>query len=151
MTEHVVAFDLGVKWNPNAPEAILLSDDYGRTALALNAHHDDPDNRCVVLLWSGVHSACMADPNDEAISGHRLYRSGLSDVLWAGVVRDSAAVDALEAQNRVHPSQDAPRFEKLMHHVVLLKECVVEVIAERVTVHRFEGRTLAALSAVVGR
>ena len=60
-----------------------------------------------------------------------------------------AAVDALEAQNRVSPSHDAARFEKLTHHVVLLKECVVEVVAEGVTVHRREGATFDALSAIV--
>jgi hypothetical protein len=43
----------------------------------------------------------MSDPNDEAISGHRLYGSGLSEVLWAGVIRDSDTVRALEKQNRV--------------------------------------------------
>jgi hypothetical protein len=96
MPEHVAAIDLGVTWEPNAPSAILLSDDVGKTVLALNRHVDDPDERCVVLIWSGTHSACLADPNDEAISGHRLYRSGLSDVMWAGVVRDSDVIQALE-------------------------------------------------------
>jgi hypothetical protein len=151
MAEQVVALDLGVTWDPNAPEALLLSDDIGRTALALNPHHDDQDKRCVVLVWSGVHSARMGDPNDEAFSGHPLYGSGLSDVLWAGVVRDSAEVVALEARNRVHADHDASRYETLAHHVLLLKECVVEVIAERVTVDRLEGTTFDALRAVITR
>jgi hypothetical protein len=149
MAEHVVTLDLGVRWNPNAPEALLLSDDFGKTMLALNPHHGDPDRRCVVLVWSGARSASRADPNDEAISGHRLYERGLNKVLWAGDVRGSNAIRALEMQNRVHPYHDPSRFEGLVHHVVLLKECVVEVVAEAVSVRRFEGRTLDAVNAAM--
>ena len=47
----------------------MLSDDSGTTVLALNSHHDDSDQRSVVLVWSGSRYACMADPNDEAIRG----------------------------------------------------------------------------------
>ncbi len=143
--------DLGVKWNPNAPEARLLSDDFGKTVLSLNPHHDDADRSCVVFAWSGTRTACMADPNDEAISGHRLYGSGLSDVLWAGVVRDSDAIRALEQQNRVHPYHDPSRFDGLTHHVVPLKECVVEVVAEGLSILRLEGTTVdAAVAALRG-
>jgi len=149
MAEQVVALDLGVTWDPNAPDALLLSDDFGKTVLALNPHHDDPDRRCVVMVWSGAHSACLADPNDEAISGHRLYESGLSKVLWAGVVRNSEVIRALEMQNRVHPSHDPSRFESLVHHVVLLKECVAEVVAKEVTIQRLEGSTLDAVTAAM--
>ena len=149
MAERVEAVDLGVKWNPNAPEARLLSDDFGKTALALKPHHDDADRSCVVLAWSGTRTACMADPNDEAISGHRLYGSGLGDVLWAGVVRDSDAIRALEQQNRVHPYHDPSRFDGLTHHVVLLRECVVEVVAEGLSILRFEGTTVDAAVAAL--
>jgi hypothetical protein len=150
MAEHVVALDLGVTWEPNAPAAILLSDDYGKTVLALNPHHDDPDRRSVALVWSGSRYACMADPNDEAISGHRLCASGLGDVLWAGAVRDSDLIRALETQNRVHLNHDPSRFEPLTHHVVLLKECVVEVVAPALSIQRFEGSTLDAATGAIG-
>ena len=136
-------------WNPNAPEAFLLSDVFGKTVLALKPHHNDTDRRCVVLVWSGTRSACLADPNDEAKSGHRLYQSGLSNVLWAGLVRDSETIVALERANRVHPYHDPTRFESLQHHVILLKECAAEVVAEAVTVQRFEGTTLAAVTAAM--
>ena len=52
----------------------------------------------------------------------------------AGVVLDSVVIRALEMQNRVHPDHDPSRFGHLTHHVVLLKECVVEVVAEAVSV-----------------
>ena len=117
--------------------------------LALKPHHNDTDRRCVALVWSGTRSACLADPNDEAKSGHRLYESGLSNVLWAGLVRDSETIVALERANRVHPNHDPTRFESLQHHVILLKECAAEVVAEAVTVQRFEGTTLAAVTAAM--
>lgn len=144
MTEHVNALDLGVRREPNAPSAILLSDDHGTTALAVNGHSDDHDQRCVVLVWSGTRSACLSDPNDEAISGNRLFGHGLNNVLWVGAVSDSDVIRALEVQNRTHPSHDPARFERLAHHIDLLKECVAEVVAEEISVHRVEGTTLEA-------
>ena len=38
----------------------------------------------------------------------------------------------------------------LTHHVVLLKECVVKVVAETVSIQRFEGTTLDAATAAMG-
>lgn len=74
--ERVEVLDLSVKWEPNAPEAVLITDDFGKTVLALNAEPGSQDPRCVVLTWTGTRSACLTDPNDEAISGHRLYKKG---------------------------------------------------------------------------
>lgn len=146
MAERVTILHLDVEWEPNAPEAVLLSGDHGATVLSLNAHRDDEDQRCVVLQWTGTSSACFSGPNDEAISGHRLYGKGLKDVSWAGQVLDSKLVRGLERQNRVHPHHDAARFAQLAHHVVLLKEGVVEVVARSLAVRRFDGSTLEAAS-----
>lgn len=144
MAEHVDTLELGVTWDPNDPSAVLLSDDTGRAVLALRPHHDDADARCVVVVWRGVRFSSLSDPNDEAVSGHRLYGRGLSEVLWAGSVRDSTLVAALEQQNQVHPHHQASRFGRLQHHVLLTKECVAEVVAEDVAVSRVEGTTLNA-------
>lgn len=144
MTEHVVALDLGVVWQPNAPEAMLLADDSGQTVLAINPHPDDQDQRCVVLVWTGTHSASLADPNDETISGHRLYDKGLSEVLWAGLVPRQRTHRSLERQGSVHPSHEPSRFDGLTHHVLQLKECVTDVVARAITVRRTGGTTLDA-------
>jgi hypothetical protein len=144
MDEHVTILDLGVAWDPNAPEAILISNDSGRTVLALNPHFDDDDQRCVVLVWTGARSASLSGPNDEAISGHRLYKKGLGQGLWAGQVLDSELVRSLERANRVHPRHNPSRFEHLEHHVLLLKEGVAEVVADAVSVQRIIGSTLNA-------
>jgi hypothetical protein len=142
--EHVTVLDLGVVGAPNAPEAVLVSDGFGGTVLALNPHFDDEDQGCVVLVWTGTRSASLAGPNDEAISGHRLYEKGLGDAPWAGQVIDSELVHALERENRVHAHHDSFRFEHLAHHVLRLKERVAEVVAESIAVRRLDGSTLDA-------
>lgn len=144
MREHVSAVDLGVTWSPGTPEATLLIEDLGKTVLALRAHHDDADQGCVVLVWTGTQSAQMGGVNDEAISGHHLAARGLRDVLWAGTVRNSRLIRSLERQNSVHPYHDRSRFQGLTHYVLPLKEGVVEVVAERVEVLRITGSTLQA-------
>lgn len=151
MAEHVVPLDLIADWDPNAPRAVMVSDDSGRTALALRAHQDDADQRCVVLVWTGVRWASMSEPNDEALSGHRLYDRGLQDVRGVGVVRQSELITELETRNRAHPSHDAAAFTRLVHHLVLLKECTVEVVAEVLTLRRAAGpASEAAISALAG-
>ena len=150
MVERVEVLDLGVVWDPNAPEAILASNDLGRTVLALNPRNDDVDQRCVVLVWTGTaRSARLSDPNDEAISGHRIHREGLNGLLWAGQVRDSETISRLEQQNRVHPGHNPARFKGLVHHVVLLKEGAAEVVASTLSVRRLDGPTLGAVSAAM--
>jgi hypothetical protein len=139
MTEHVAPLHLGVMWNPNAPDAVLVSTDDGRAALAMNAHPSDEDQRVVVLVWSGCHAAVMAPPNDEARDQHRLFGIGLRELLWAGEVEGSqwaATVDPLKARP---PGT---------HFVVLTKEATVEVLARALTVRRLPGSTRDAAASL---
>jgi hypothetical protein len=148
MAERVVPWDAGCRWEPNAPDAVLTISDAGRAALAVNAHSDDANQDCVVFSWSGTSAAVMGSPNDEAISGHRLYQHGLSGLLWAGRVEQSEWIAGLERQNRVHPRHDTARFTRLIHFILPLKEGTVEVVAEKVTVLRRPGPTASAAAAV---
>jgi len=149
VSERVDRLDVGTRWEPNAPDAVLVADDQGTVVLALNAHPEDEDHRAITLVWSGAHSATMGDPNDEAISGHRLYRTGLDAVHWAGVVHGSELIADLEARNRVHPGHDARQYGDLRHYVLPLKECVVEVVATHLTMSRVEGSTKQAVATVL--
>lgn len=144
MVEHVESVDLGVTWDPNSPNAVLASGDSGVTVLAVNAHRDDRDQRCVVLAWSGTRSAAMSEPNDEALPGHRLYDRGFANVLWAGLVKDSEVSAELEERARVHSEHDPARFASLLHYVVPLKECTVEVVAVALSTNRIGGPTTHA-------
>lgn len=95
----------------------------------------------MVLVWNGVESATLGAPNDEAVRGHRLWRRGLSEVQWMGVVQGSALRSDLKSQNSVHPGHDPARFDVLEHYIVLLKEGVAEVVATSVEVHRMDAGT----------
>ena len=149
MAERVVGVGFTVSWEPNAPDAVMISNDLGRTVLALRGHPDDEDQRNVVLVWSGVESATLSAPNDEAVSGHRLWRHGLSEVLWIGIVEGSALRSDLKRQNSVHPGHDPARFDSLEHYIVLLKECVAEVVARSIETHRMDGGTLESAAAAL--
>jgi hypothetical protein len=149
MTEQVTSLELGVEWDPVDPEAVLLANDEGRAVLALDAHFDDPDQRTVVLSWSGARYSAIGGPNDEARKGHRLYNKGLGSVLWIGEVAHSELIAALEKQDSVHARHDPIRFAHLLHHVVLTKESTIEVIADSLVVSRVAGSTIeAAVKAV---
>ncbi len=146
MTERVVPWIAGVRWEPNAPAAVLIATDAGLAALALRPHPADTDHNCVVVVWSGTQEAVMGAPNDEALPGHRLYERGLAELTWAGIVEHSERIARLEQASRIHPRHDAARFSRLHHYILPLKEDVVEVIAETVTVQRQPGSPLRAAS-----
>lgn len=151
MGERVVESGIRIEWEPNAPKAVMISDDFGRTAVALGAHPDDADRRALVLLWRGVEFAALSAPNDEAITGHPLWQLGLQDVRWLGLVERSARVRALAAQNAVHPAHDPRPYDLLQHYIARLKECVAEVVASSLETYRHGGSTLEAAAAVLSR
>lgn len=128
----MVPLDIGVQWEPNAPDAVLVHFDGGSAALALNAHMDDEDRRTVALVWTDCDAALMSPPNDEAIHRHRLYGCGLREVLWLGVVQDSRWAASFEPMQHHPPGK---------HFVVLTKEATVEVLAQGLSVLRVAGST----------
>src|SRR5580765_96385 len=147
VAEHVIPYDLASDiefgWEPNAPDAVLFCDDFGRAALAQRAHPDDPDQRCVVLRWDMVIHAQLTPPNDEGRQEHRLYDAGVRDLLWLGVVQESRLVQELKpCWPRAGESRAVP-----IHYVVVAKECIVEVVALDVEVYRVDGRPRQAAAA----
>jgi hypothetical protein len=52
------------------------------------------------------------------------------------IVEQSKWIRDLERRNRVHPRHDAARYVRLTHFILPLKECTVEVVAEKVSVLR---------------
>ena len=136
VAEHVVPVDVLTDWEPHTPAAVLLSNDAGRTVLALNPHPDDADRRCVALVWQGCQWSTM---RGGPASTHALYEHGLQDVLGVGVVRESRLVRDL-----------AWRGEgELVHHIVRLADCTAEIVAELLSVERVAGTTVEAATAAL--
>lgn len=52
MVECVQSIDVGVVWDPNASNSVMLSTDDADTVLALNSRYDDDDSRAVILRWT---------------------------------------------------------------------------------------------------
>ena len=150
MAEHVETVDLGVRWQPNGPEAVLLVDQ-GLAVLALRPHIDDDDQSCVVLVWRDSYSARLGSPNDEGLLNHALYGKGLESVRWAGIVIESSAVTEVRRQSSDKVSRPGIGLVDRpipTHFVVLTKDCTVEVIADAVEILRVGGTTReAALTA----
>jgi hypothetical protein len=94
-----------------------------------------------VIEWKEPYASLMGPPNDEAISGHRLWDRGLKDVLWAGEVFGSSWVRYLERMNEVHPRYDPHRFEGLRHFVLRLKESTFECVARGFVSEKRRGPT----------
>jgi hypothetical protein len=130
VSERVVPILEGVKWHPNAPDAVLVQNDSGRACLALRAHPDDADQGCVVFVWTQCTRVVMGVPNDEANHQHRLYGSGFKDLLWAGQALDSNWI-AEDATMRSRPP--------LAHFIVPTKERTVEVVADDMATLRIAG------------
>lgn len=131
--DYVVPLDVMARWDAVAPRAEVAGPIDGRAALAVAPHPDDPDQRCVVLLWAGARSITQSDPR-APLSRHRLADRGLRDVAWVGVVRNSDETGAAK---------------DLVHHLVLLDDRAVEVVAELLTVHRVPGDTAEAVKRLV--
>lgn len=130
VSEYVEPLDVMVRWDAIAPRAEIAGPVDGRAAVALAPHPDDSDQRCVVLLWTGARSVTASDPH-APLSRHRLAEHGLRDVAWVGVVRNSGAVAAADGAG--------DGAGDVVHHLVLLDDRTVEVVAELLTVRRSAG------------
>ena len=137
----VTPIEVGITWDPNAPDAVLISGDNSVAVLALNANIGDPSRDAVVFTWLGCRGTRLQPWNDEGILGHPLWGQGLQDVRWIGELSSSYWLDE-------HPGS-AGRDNGLRHFVLPLKECVVEVLADSFSISRRPGPTHEAASGVV--
>jgi len=69
-------------------------------------------------------------PNDEAFSGHPLYKKGLRPY---GVfeIKASSWVDYFEKMNSVHPSHKKELFQKYRHFVFSFHDTTLEIISDK--------------------
>jgi hypothetical protein len=107
-----------------APEPRVLADD---TSLSLLYRTDD--DRYAVVRFPLCFYLAFGSPNDEALGGHPLSRSGLRHYS-VHEVHGSALVRELERRNSVHPRHDPESYLTGRRHYVFTfqdstLECVV--------------------------
>lgn len=126
--ERAVPLDVGVRWDPNADDAVLIHRD-SQATLLLRPNADDPSDDWLALRWDDCYGSVLTGPNDEARSGHRLWAHGLSECLWSAEVLESRWIADLEHANSVHPRHQPERYARLRHVILLLKETTFECVA----------------------
>jgi hypothetical protein len=93
--------------------------------------YDTPNEEVAVVQFPVCQQFIYGHPNDETLSGHPLYSSGLKHYSVYRV-SESSRIKALERANSVHPRHDASRYRSGMEHYVFTfqdgtLECLVEV------------------------
>jgi hypothetical protein len=88
-------------------------------------------------------------PNDEAISGHRLYEMGLRPY-GSFEVLNSSWIASLEKANRVHSSHTPELFSDYRHFILTFHDSMLEFIAESFSTSSHEGAVLTVLMESVG-
>lgn len=133
--ERVVPYDLGVEWEPNTSDPVLMQ--HGVNAhLAVDPYFDDNDRRLVVIRLRRCQGVWLGYPNDEGISGHRLYRRGLSDCRWTGEVLESEWIESIVTVASAHRRFSRESWVGLRHWILLFKDKTAECIAREISVTR---------------
>lgn len=136
--------DLGVSIDVGAPLPHVVTSG-SRTAVVFHRGIVDPDwdgtyvtvvdpssdasRQLAVIVFDGVMATLMGPPNDEAISGHPLWNSGLQPYA-AHVVVGSEWIDEYERRNRVHPHHSPEHWQRLTHYLIAFHDETFECIAE---------------------
>jgi hypothetical protein len=82
-----------------------------------------------LVKFSGLYLHLIGAPNDEAFSGHPLYKNGLRPY-GTFVIEDSSWIKEYAKRNRVHPYHSDDLFENYNHYVWSFHDETLEVISE---------------------
>ena len=138
--------------------------DEGRLLIAYIAHRPDPEfdgtnpgsissataGQSIAILTADPYLALQfGPPNDEAISGHRLYGLGLRPYS-AFEVRNSYWIASFEKANRVHSSHTPELFSGYRHFILTFQDSTLEFIARSFSVSLRQGAVLPTLMEAVG-
>ncbi|TSE09425.1 hypothetical protein C1D09_015940 [Mesorhizobium intechi] len=151
---------------PSSAGAALphLFADEGRLVVAYIANASDPSfdgtnprsvppaigsQSIAVLAAEPCLALQFGPPNDEAISGHRLYPLGLR-AYGAFEVCNSSWIASLEKANRVHSSHTAELFSDHRHFILTFHDSTLEFIAKSFSTSLRKGAVLTALMEAAG-
>ncbi len=117
----------------------------------LNAKRVDPavtENYCGIIIFSQILAHMMGEPNDEALSGHRLYERGLG-AYRVFEIHNSSWIDLYRRMNSVHPSHSDALFDGYKHFVFTFKDSCFECIAKKFDVEIAYGRPQQILANII--
>lgn len=86
------------------------------------------DDRTAVVKFENCLIHKFGAPNDEALSGHALYKNGLQHYSIFKVSKSSWLKD-LEKMNSVHPRHDKGRFLAYSHFIFTFHDSTFECIS----------------------
>ncbi len=81
-----------------------------------NSSDEDDEYVTVQFINSYIHT--FGPPNDEAFTGHPLFKIGLRPYSAVEIL-ESGWIDALESMNSVHPHHDKIQFLNNKRHFIL--------------------------------
>ncbi|SDA86148.1 hypothetical protein [Mesorhizobium qingshengii] len=103
------------------------------------------DGQSVAIITADPYVAFQfGPPNDEALSGHRLYGLGLQPYSAFEVV-NSSWIASLEEANRVHPRHMPELFSGRRHFILTFHDSTLEFIARDFQVGLRKGAMLKVL------
>jgi hypothetical protein len=92
----------------------------------------EPDTYALIRFGM-IQAHYFGPPNDEAISGHPLYKKGLSSYSCYQVI-NSPWIRIMEQRNSVHPSHRPEGYNGLIHYIFTFHDSTFECIARSLSV-----------------
>jgi len=154
--------DLGVKWDADTPMPMLLSGLRTFVAFYLSIRDPvadrtnprvpdpQPDYDIGIVEFKRVTSVKIGSPNDETLSGHPLWGSGL-EFYSAHEIKNSPWITELMEVDRAHERFDESHWGGRHHYVLTFHDETLECIAKWTIIRAAPGATmpevLARLSA----
>jgi hypothetical protein len=99
------------------------------TETSLLLRYVTADDAVAVIRFPLVHIFQFGEPNDEALRGHPLSKSGLQ-FYSVQRVENSPWLQELERRNSLHPQHDRDRFlEDKVHYIFTFQDSTLECVA----------------------
>jgi hypothetical protein len=122
--ECAVVFESWPQPNAGAPMPLVNADE-----ASLYIRYRTAAGKIAVVYFQLYNSFTFGSPNDEALSGHRLFGRGLT-FYSVHRVENSSWIARLEQQNSAHPNHNKAEFLKDLNHYIFTfhdstLECVV--------------------------
>lgn len=136
--EAVEKIEFDLEWEPNVPAPILISTEKNTFLILLKEELNNNKNEYLVIKFLNSIQVKFGSPNDEVLSGHRLYKNGLS-FYSANIVKNSKWIEEIKQINKVHPRYNEKRWENLKHYIFTFVDSTFESIAEGFCVDIFTG------------